>query len=150
MSKLPGLNLIRMPAEVLDQIFQYLQQSDLRILIRVHESITGAAEARLYRSPEFASSYRLAQFAHNISHTIRYSSLVRNLVLPSSFVDEEQDGLAGWREFKYRAEPLYAPRVREQRFSYHHPPSSERLDHRPSGLPLGIVLHILTACTNLR
>jgi len=64
------------------------------------------AASYMYAAPNFASTYRFAQFTYTVSHREHYASMVRSLDLSYFAKEVDEDGelppLAGWREFKYR------------------------------------------------
>ncbi|KAK9478089.1 hypothetical protein V1514DRAFT_332190 [Lipomyces japonicus] len=101
-------SLASLPLEVVDQICSFLPQSSLLALVQTSKSMACAAYVYLYQSPSFFSTYRFAQFVSVISHDSTLASYVRDLDLSS--IDSGFRGsyiLAGWRDWKYRSEPLY-------------------------------------------
>ncbi|ODQ63671.1 hypothetical protein NADFUDRAFT_84294 [Nadsonia fulvescens var. elongata DSM 6958] len=123
-------NLARLPSEVSDVIFQYLDQSSLVNLIHVCQPIYETATRHLYYSPYFSSCYRFAQFVSVIKQNPELAQLV--YVFDLSHIRPGQEGecqesdfsfcntahttegdegivLAGWRDWKYRSIPFYAP-----------------------------------------
>lgn len=164
--RFPAHNLLAgLPFEIQCQIFASLPQRDLLHLTVTSSGLVDAAKKVLYARPYFASTYRLAQFVTSISHSPRLASYVRELDLNLRLSMRPQgQPLAGWREWKWRSSPLYTLRV-EDISALHNPPVSQlpeslRASHplqcrllstfSRRDVPMGAILHILTACRNLR
>lgn len=114
----------------------------------------------LYVRPTFISTYRYAQFVTTISHNPRLAELVRELQL-SHFAKMPLDGLAGWREWKYRTESLYS--IYPGNEAQATPSSDQIVLNHPLAHPLllkyspgvhdvslGSLLHIVKSCPHLR
>jgi hypothetical protein len=150
-------SLINIPTELVHSIFRYLPVSDLLNLICVSKQLRAETIMLLYAKPHFISTYRFAQFVTTVSHNSRLAELVRELNL-SHFSKLPKDlGLAGWREWKYRSEPLYnlAPvdSRNVSRSKDKHPPAHPLLlKYSPGGhdVPLGSLMHVVKSCTRLR
>jgi len=161
-----------LPPEILDQIFSYLDQTILRDLITFSSSLTEAAAVALYERPRFASTYRFAQFVTTISQSKRLANMVRVLDLSElNETDVRGIPMAGWREWKMRTEVLYtltdkAPEPSWRRDNSPPPysvldPAKHTSSHpRPHrflkqwatcrDVPVGAILHTLTACKGIR
>ena len=141
--------IFQMPPEVLHQIFQYLDQPNLLNLLRIHSTISNAAMVHLYKTPKFATSFRLAQFACTVSSSVRHSNMVRAFLLPASLTVDTKQGLAGWREFKYRKQPVYGP-VPSEDADKSHPKRARILTKYRPDVPYGLVLQVLISCEHIR
>ena len=150
-------SLINIPTELVHSIIRYLPCSDLLNLICVCKQLRAETIMLLYAKPHFVSTYRFAQFVTTVSHNSRLAELVRELNL-SHFSKLPKDlGLAGWREWKYRSEPLYnlapADSRNDSRSKDKHPPAHPLLlKYSPGGhdVPLGSLMHVVKSCTRLR
>lgn len=161
----PLPTLESLPFEIKSQMFRYLSQKTLRFLTLVSTVLSEAAAIVLYERPNFASTYRFAQFVTTVSHSPSYARLVRVLDL-SGFRSEAGDApIAGWREWKYRTEPLYSIHQRtesvvleesEMSIGIHkgtsHPKSNPFLRQWSTcrDVPVGGIVHVLEACKNIR
>ncbi|KAK9450412.1 uncharacterized protein V1518DRAFT_413780 [Limtongia smithiae] len=104
-----------LPLEVIDIICSYLPQSSLVQAVRSCKTIACSAYVFLYQSPEFTSTYRFAQFVSVITHDRTLASYVRKLDLSGMQAGLKGNlVLAGWRDWKYRNEPLYWTRKHHQ------------------------------------
>ncbi|KAK9453927.1 hypothetical protein V1511DRAFT_461737 [Dipodascopsis uninucleata] len=115
----PSLDCL--PTEVLDEVCSMLPQQSLLFLTKTCRATAGSAYVYLYRRPHFSSTYRLAQFVSVITHDRTLASYVRELDL--STIEDGVIGnvvLAGWRDWKYRSEPLYAVRSKPGQLSRSH------------------------------
>lgn len=151
-----------LPSEIKHQICSYLSQKKLHPLILTSKALSGAAAISLYRVPRFLSTYRFAQFVTTISHSRHYADMVRSFNLWDSHEGENQiDELASWMEWKYRSVPLYAARpppaplckqVKRDSKRVMHPRCNEFLSKSSCsrGIPVGAIVHVLSACRNLR
>lgn len=169
--------LASLPSEILDEVFSYLDQPTLLSLVKVSKRMMEEAANGLYFQPEFASTYRFAQFVTIVSQNPVLARMVRVLDLSGLGRCVEDDvPLAGWREWKYRDSPLHTIRrddtaAKAPRFVYS--PSGMRLSKvipaasaNPSmhplpspflekyslsrDVPTGALIHILTACQYLK
>jgi hypothetical protein len=150
-------SLINIPTELVHAIVQYISRSDLLNLVCVCKQLRAETSMLLYAKPYFVSTYRFAQFVTTVSHNARLADLVRDLNL-SHFSKLPKDlGLAGWREWKYRTEPLYnlqpVDSRNEARSPGQHPLAHPLLlKYSPGGhdVSLGALMHVVKACTRLR
>lgn len=151
-------SLINIPTELVHAIVQYLPRSDLLNIVCVCKQLRAETIMLLYAKPYFISTYRFAQFVTTVSHNARLAELVRDLDLSHFSKLPKALGLAGWREWKYRSEPLYnlapADSGNETRsLGKKHPPAHPLLlKYSPSGhdVSLGALMHVVNACTRLR
>lgn len=151
-----------LPPEIKDHILSYLSQKKLHALLLTSTALSEAAALNLYRAPKFSTSYRFAQFVTTISHSTRYAGMVRSFCLWDSHEDDNRmDELAGWMEWKYRSVPLYAARPPQAQLlgqarrigkTATHPRCNLflRKSSCNMGIPVGAIVHVLTACRNLR
>ncbi|KAI9848630.1 MAG: hypothetical protein M1838_000469 [Thelocarpon superellum] len=172
----PTASLITLPPEILDHVCSYLSQPDLCSVHRTHSLLVSSAMIALYAQPTFASTYRFAQFVSVISHSGDRANLVRCLDLSMFGKHGHADTpLAGWREWKYRADPLASlrrslgtgtasssPSVHQRRgrtieswlsqgsSTHPLPHSFLRQWSFSRDLPIGAVLHVLEACPGIR
>ncbi|KAK9240251.1 hypothetical protein V1525DRAFT_224883 [Lipomyces kononenkoae] len=110
-----------LPLEVLDEICCCLPQQALLSLVNTCKALACSAYVYLYQEPRFTSTYRFAQFVSVITHDRTLASYVRALDL--STVEDGLRGnvvLAGWRDWKYRTEPLYWTRKYSGHHYFHH------------------------------
>ncbi|CUS12518.1 unnamed protein product [Tuber aestivum] len=160
--------LSTLPSEILDEIFQHLDQDTLLALTKVSRRISDEAAHTLYASPSFASTYRFAQFVSVVSQNRFLARVVRTLDLSNLGSCAEPDvPLAGWREWKFRSSQLYTIRrddLRDRKKSGQrdsrltmlktstHPLPSPLLNEYSTSrdVPVGGVVHILRACPYLR
>ncbi|MCJ1312867.1 hypothetical protein MMC25_006543 [Agyrium rufum] len=171
----PVMTLQLLPTEILDQIFAYLPQDSLHKLLLTSRSLFDSASYILYQVPSFASTYRFAQFVTQVTHSPHYAKMVRELDLSHFGRDGEGVPMAGWREYKYRNELLYALNTPKRPLS---PPLSPTRERQASpeveqpktvttashpepnpylkqwattrDVPVGAVVHILVACIHIR
>ncbi|KAF3919615.1 hypothetical protein ABW20_dc0104043 [Dactylellina cionopaga] len=159
--------LTSMPCEILDQIFCHLGQKELHAILLCNKYLADSAAPALYATPTFSSTYRFAQFVSLITHNAPLANLVRELDLSNISAEIPEDlPLAGWRDWKYRNDPLHTIR-REDNFKLRkggkvapppvppqgvHPLPSPFLSqyHTCRDVPFGAVLHIVVACQRLR
>ncbi|TAQ91466.1 hypothetical protein B7494_g169 [Chlorociboria aeruginascens] len=156
----PTPTLASMPSEILDCIFQHLDQADLHSIMLTNSNLIEVAASYMYISPHFFSTYRYAQFVFTVSHKQHYAEMVRVLDLSyfGKGADEhgELPALAGWREFKYRHHDIYYVRDRMstmgKRENSTHPAPSPFLKnfHRTRDVPIGSICHVLAACRRIR
>lgn len=166
-----------LPSEILGEIFSYLDQSTLLSLVKVSRRMVEEAANGLYSQPSFASTYRFAQFVTIVSKNSALARMVRVLDLSKLGGCAEEDvPLAGWREWKYRDSPLHTIRrddqVKKTAKTMHSPSparlkelntavaTSSSLHPLPSpflqqyslsrDVPIGALIHLLTACQFLR
>lgn len=165
-----------LPSEILGEIFSYLDQPTLLSLVKVSRRMVEEAANGLYCQPSFASTYRFAQFVTIVSKNSVLARMVRVLDLSKLGGCVEEDvPLAGWREWKYRDSPLHTIRRDDQlkkTTKTMHSPSLVRLKivkpavpnasmhPLPSpflqqyslsrDVPIGALIHLLTACQFLR
>ncbi len=110
--------VLSFPPEILDKVFDWCDQIDVVNLLHVCKYINLVACRHLYYNPQFTSTYRFAQFVSVISENPDYAQFVHVLDLSrlqpglpeNDDADEiaDQPALAGWREWKYRTDPLYS------------------------------------------
>ena len=143
------LNLSCMPTEVLHLIFQDLSQLQLYALTILNRTLSATAATYLYRKPILRSYYRVAQFSTTIATCKSYTNMVRELEISDDITAPCQSGRATWLEWKYRTVPLYAPAPTNEDSS-RHPLANRFLSERQRNLPLGIIIHVLAACPQLR
>ena len=167
---IPTLETI--PFEIQDQIFSSLPQQTLHALLLTSSGLVEAAAIAMYSRPEFASTYRFAQFVTTVTHSQSYAEMVRVMDL-SKFGNEDliDVPLAGWREWKYRTEPLYsiqretqmpgckiqpgqARDLHEQeiRSNPNHPKPNPFLKQWSTcrDVPTGALIHVLKACQRIK
>lgn len=166
--------LAKLPSEILDEIFSYLDQPTLLSLVKVSKRMMEEAAYTLYSQPSFASTYRFAQFVTIVSQNPALARMVRVLDLSNLGGCVEEDvPLAGWREWKYRDSPLHTIHrddlSRKATMVTHEPRSARpstpsvtnsNLHPLPSpflkqyslsrDVPIGALIHLLTACTYIR
>ncbi|KAJ6257667.1 hypothetical protein Dda_7454 [Drechslerella dactyloides] len=165
--------LTSMPCEILDEVFSYLPQRDLHAVLLCNRYLADSVAPALYAAPRFASTYRFAQFVSVITHSPLLASLVRELELESVAEAVPEDlPVAGWRDWKYRTDPLHTIRREPDGFRLRkvgggssgggsgkgrvkgttHPLPSPFLTqyHTCRDVPMGGVLHIIVACSRLR
>ena len=157
-------NILSLPPEILQQTFGYLDRKAWHNLTLVHRILTPSAIVLLYSEPQFFSTYRFAQFITTVATSADHAVLVRDLILTrdsANLVDLNgifNDGisgemLAGWREWKYRGSGVWGPLPAPRGRSWKHPLAalfSRREDKAKSTIPIGALIQVLTACTNLR
>lgn len=152
-------SLTNIPTELVLSIVRYLTRSDLLNLMRTCQQLRSEATMVLYAKPYFTSTYRFAQFVTIISHNRKLAELVRELDLSRIQKLPKDSGLAGWREWKYRTDPLYSiypPQSRmgnlEQIPEKHPLAHPLLLKHTTGGhdIPLGSLMHIVKSCPHLR
>ena len=154
----PGLDVL--PLEIQNHIFSYLNPRLLLDLTLTSRSISGAAAMQLYANVKPTSLYRFAQFVSTISCSKDYAAMVHRFsLLDTDSSRNEMWHLAGWMEWKYRDIPAFAARAPEavaaaSERSYHtkHPLTNLALEKDEANRfpPMGALLHVLTACKNLR
>ncbi|PWW79198.1 hypothetical protein C7212DRAFT_272663 [Tuber magnatum] len=159
--------LSTLPSEILDEIFQRLDQDTLLALAKASRRMFDEAAHTLYASPSFASTYRLAQFVSVVSQNCSLARMVRTLDLSNLSCVDPDVPLAGWREWKFRSSRLYTTHrddlqdrkksgQRENRLatlkSSTHPLPSPLLNKYSTSrdVPVGGIVHILRACPHLR
>ncbi|RPA82643.1 hypothetical protein BJ508DRAFT_325381 [Ascobolus immersus RN42] len=107
----PPANLHTLPTEIIDEIARYLDQKTLHALLLTAKRTTDPAAVALYRAPQFASTYRFAQFVHIVSRKRYYASKVKHLDLATMVASmDPEEAVAGWREWKFRFDPLHTIR----------------------------------------
>jgi hypothetical protein len=151
-------SLINIPTELVHCIAQYLPRSSLLNLICVCRQLRAETIMLLYAKPQFTSTYRFAQFVTTVSHNRNLAELVRELDLSHFAKMPKNIGLAGWREWKYRSEPLYSlssPQDNDptKRSPPNHPLAHPLLLKYSTGghdVPLGSLMHVLKACVRIR
>ena len=147
-----------LPSEIKDQIFSYLPQADLYNLLLTSLCFTTEITIQLYHEPKFPTTYRFAQFVTTVSHSKRYADMVKILDIPGPGNPWNKESYrATWREWKYKAQPLYAaqlpsPSSAKQHHCYGSHPTqclftTSKCDNV---LPIGAVVHVLAACQNIR
>ena len=165
-------SLVTLPPELASAIYGKLAQPDLLSAINVCRAVYDDAIPLLFATPCFASTYRFAQFITCISHNEYLAGLVRDMDLSTLAQLPENEAIAGWREWKYRTDPLYttvytksseSPTMtvrsggsevqRPSSSISSHPPASPLLQRSSGGLhdvPLGSLLHLVTCCSRIR
>ena len=113
------LNMISLPPEIQQQVFQYLDQKSCHALALVHRNLTPSANVLLYQKPYFFSTYRFAQFVTTVAGSADHANLVRDLILMNTMADLTDNTkpnagvnhprLACWREWKYRKTAVWRP-----------------------------------------
>ena len=155
----PQADLENLPLEIKDQILSYLPRADLYNLLLTSSSLISLNEAitiKMYHKPDFPSTYRFAQFMTTVSHSRRYADMVKILAIPG--LTSAWSDLATWREWKYRNQGLFAAGPPLTRWSPNrgyscrsHPTPCLAMGGKPvCALPTGAVVHVLTACQNIR
>lgn len=146
-------------SEVKDHIFSYLPQESLHCLLLTSPALSEEAAILLYHSPRFRSTYRFAQFVTTVSHSRRYGDMVRVFELSDRKEAENRaNGFASWREWKYREITLYAARdppkqlmePKKQTYKGQHPGTNYLFNKSNISVPVGLVIHVLAACRNIR
>ena len=151
--------LENLPLEIKDQILSYLPRADLYNLLLTSSSLTSLNEAitiKMYHKPDFTTTYRFAQFTTTISHSKRYADMVKILTIPG--LTSAWSDLATWREWKYRNQGLFVAEPPLNCWSPNrgyscrtHPTPCLAFGFEPvCALPTGAVVHVLTACQNIR
>lgn len=166
--------LAKLPSEILDEIFSYLDQPTLLSLVKVSKRMVEEVAYTLYAQPCFASTYRFAQFVTVVTQNPMLARMVRVLDLSQLGACVEEDvPLAGWREWKYRDSPLHTihrddvgkkritsrPSIMSMKSATSsivnsglHPLPSPFLKQYSLSrdVPIGALIHLLTACTYIR
>ena len=102
--------------------------------------------------------YRFAQFVTVVSRSRRYADMVLMFKL-SDRKDDLINGLATWREWRYREVPLYAAAAPPKRickpktkaYTGSHPGINLLFNGTTrSSMPVGLVVHAVIACRNIR
>lgn len=167
---IPTLETI--PFEIQDQIFSSLDQETLHALLLTSTGLVEAAAIAMYSRPDFASTYRFAQFVTTVTHSQRYAEMVRVVDLSKFGREDLKDlPLAGWREWKYRSEPLYSiqreiqsPGCKiqpgegrqldelETKSNPNHPKPNPFLKQWSTcrDVPTGALIHVLKACQRIK
>lgn len=168
----PVPTLETIPFEIQDQIFSSLPQETLHALLLTSTALVEAAAIAMYTKPVFASTYRFAQFVTTITHSQRYAEMVRVVDLSKFGKEDLKDlPLAGWREWKYRTEPLYSiQREIQSPGSKIQPGQGRQLDDQETqsnpthakpnpflkqwstcrDVPTGALIHVLKACKRIK
>lgn len=172
----PTPSLATMPGEIVDMIFQYLPQQGLHAMMLTNLNFSEVTAKYLYDAPDFASTYRYAQFAHVVSNRPHYAHMVHSMDLSkfNKAFDSEGGGIsiAGWREWKYRNHDMYYvqdptnPNQRsyqrittshqvmktiDQSTGSHPPPSPMLMSFSlVRDVPIGSICHVLAACRNIK
>ncbi|KAI9702093.1 MAG: hypothetical protein M1836_001437 [Candelina mexicana] len=150
-----------------------------RFLFRYYTSplhrvfLTEAAAIAMYDRPKFVSTYRFAQFVYTVTHTRTYAEMVRCLDISMFGMEEDAEKpLAGWREWKYRSEPLYSLHKEDKAALTSNSPRRASSMSSESGapffathprpnpflkqwsmcrdVPMGSIIHVLAACKRLK
>ena len=141
-------------SEVKDQIFSYLPQETLYCLLHVSPALSEEAAVLLYYSPKFRTTFRLAQFVTTVSHSRRYADMVRVFrVSDHKEAENHAHGFASWREWKYREIPLYAALFtgpKKNACTGAHPGANDLFNRTNASMPVGLVVHVLASCRNIR
>ena len=151
-----------LPSEILTEIFSYLDQKTLHSLIFCSRRMLEEASYNLYESPKFKTTYRFAQFVTTITHDRHRAWMVKELDVSNLGKETEEDEkLAGWREWKFRSDPLHtihrddiglSKSRRGEVVKPLHPPPSPFLQKYSliRDIPIGAVIHVVAACPFLR
>ncbi|KAF8449777.1 hypothetical protein BGX38DRAFT_527677 [Terfezia claveryi] len=152
-----------LPSEILTQIFSYLGQKTLHNLIFCSKRMLEEASYNLYESPNFKTTYRFAQFVTAITHDRHRAWMVKELDVSNlgKEAGENETPLAGWREWKFRSDPLHTIHRDDIGLSKSgkgeivkslHPPPSPFLQRYSliRDIPIGAIIHVLAACPFLR
>ena len=151
-----------LPSEILSEIFSYLDQKTLHNLVFCSKVMLGEATYNLYRSPRFKTTYRFAQFVTTVTQDRHKAWQVRVLHLSNlgKSAGEDERPLAGWREWKFRSDPLHTIhrddvvplKSGKGVVKTIHPPPSPFLQRYSyiRDIPIGAVIHLLAACPFLR
>lgn len=160
----PKPSLVALPTEVLDNILEYLEQTDLHSVMLTSTALVEAAANRIYYHPKFATTYRYAQFAYTVSHKQTYADRVRVLDVSgfNKVPQFEREPEAGWREWKLRNHDMYRansklvvppkkPSARKRVTRRSHPKCNPFLEPwaLSRDIPLGALCHALKSCENL-
>lgn len=146
-------------SEVKYHIFSYLPQETLYCLLLSSPALSEEAAILLYHSPKFRTTYRFAQFVTTVSHSRRYADMVRVFDLSDRKEAEDRaNGFASWREWKYREIPLYAAQAppkqlmepKKKIYKGTHPGANYLFNKTSVSMPVGLVIHVLAACRNIR
>jgi len=151
-------SLTNIPLELLYTICDHLTTHDLLNLILVCKDMRTDLNPVLYSKPYFSTTYRFAQFVTTISHNRNLAELVQELNLSHFSNIEPSSPLAGWREWKFRTEPLYSIAIgievdKQGKEISKHPLAHPLLRKYSTGgadVPLGSLMHIVKSCTQLR
>jgi len=159
----PRPTLASLPTEILGAICAYLTQRELHAVMLASAALAEVAADAMYARPEFASTYRFAQFAHTVSHRRHYGERVRVLDVSgfTTVPQFERQPEAGWREWKFRSHDLYRANARLS--TPVRRPSRRRVLHRSHpqpnpfleawalsrDIPLGGLCHAIQSCQNL-
>lgn len=99
------------PIEMLEGICQFLSQKGLFSLMLCNSKFSESAAQYLYMEPEFASTYRFAQFAFIVVNRPHCSRMVRSLDISRFQNVRDNEGklmeMDGWREFKYHHHQMF-------------------------------------------
>jgi len=152
-----------LPSEILTQIFSYLGQKTLHNLIFCSRRMLEEASYNLYESPKFKTTYRFAQFVTAITHDRHRAWMVKKLDVSNlgKGAGEDEKPLAGWREWKFRSDPLHTIHRDDIGLSKSgkggvlkslHPTPSPFLQRYSliRDIPIGAIIHVLAACPFLR
>lgn len=152
-----------LPSELMSEIFSYLDQKTLHNLVFCSKRVMEGAYYNLYEKPRFKTTYRFAQFVSTITHDRHRAWMVRELDVSNlgKEIGEEEKPLAGWREWKFRSDPLHTIHRDDLGLSKRgkgggvktlHPPPSPFLQRYSlvRDIPIGAVIHVLAACPFLR
>ena len=144
------------PSEMKDHIFSYLPHETLYSLMFTGPALSEAATILLYRRPKYRTTYRFAQFVTTVSHSRHYADMVRVFELSDrSGAQDRANGLASWREWKYRDKPLYAAQAppkqpQTKACNGAHPGTNHLFNKMDVSMPVGLVIHVLAACRHIR
>lgn len=153
----PMLEIIA--SEVKDYIFSYVPQETLYCLLLTSPALSEDAAILLYHSPKFRTTYRFAQFVTTVSHSRRYADMVRVFQLSDrKDAEDRANRFATWREWKYREIPLYAAKAppkelmepKKKAYKGTHPGTNCLFNKASVSMPVGLVIHVLVACRNIR
>ena len=144
-------HLLRMPPEVLDSIFSYLDQEHWLRLMKMNSIVADCVKRHLYKAPRFSTSYRLAQFVWLVCNRIGYANLVRSVHIANINEQGAQDDAQDcptWQDFKFRNHDIYGPLP---------PTSVNHLNLCSNDLLLtsrfvafGTIIQLLRACSKIR
>lgn len=146
-------------SEVKDYIFSYVPQETLYCLLLTSPALSEDAAILLYHSPKFRTTYRFAQFVTTVSHSRRYADMVRVFQLSDrKDAEDRANKFATWREWKYREIPLYAAKAppkelmepKKKAYKGTHPGTNCLFNKGSASMPVGLVIHVLVACRNIR
>uniref|UniRef100_A0A060TAJ5 ARAD1D24486p n=1 Tax=Blastobotrys adeninivorans TaxID=409370 RepID=A0A060TAJ5_BLAAD len=130
--------LINLPVELMDCILENLDEKSLVNVTNTCKLLNSLGTRHLYQRIWLWSTYRFAQLASRLQDRPDLAEFVRELDLSKIELKTDDQGvlLAGWRDWKFRSEPLYYTSTRQLR---HGRRRSLAQRHAPSPSPEPLV-----------